>query len=181
MLLYSPGPSGRFGEPISGRTRLTKLAFLFNKEIYATFKFNKLFDATVLPEFGAWKFGPFSRDVFVDLDFFLQIEFVESNLGDLTSASEEVAESGFWIEETDEHPYGCDAPHAEERFSLSAKGLQFCDERLWPELSENQRGALSEFKRRYLGLPLQVLLKYVYENYPDMTSKSEIVGRVLGR
>jgi hypothetical protein len=181
LLLYSPGPSGRFGEPISGRTRLTKLAFLFNKEVYTTFRFNKLFDTTALPEFGAWKYGPFSRDVFVDLDFFLQIEFVESDLRGPPSASEDVAESEFWIEETDEQHDGRDVPYAEERFSLTSRGLRFCAERLWPELSDNQRGALFEFKRRYLGLPLQVLLKYVYENYPGMTSQSEILGRVLGR
>ena len=181
LLLYSPGPSGRFGEAIAGRTRLTKMLFLFNKEVYATFRFNKLFDVTSLPQFSAWKYGPFSRDMFVDLDFFLQIEFIESSLGSLTSASEDIAESAFWMQETDEQEYVLDVPYAEERFALTAKGLQFCEERLWPELSENQKGALFEFKRRYLGLPLQVLLKYVYENYPDMTTQSEIVGRVLGR
>ena len=37
LLLYSPGKTGKFNEPIVGKTRLIKMLFLFKKEALSHF------------------------------------------------------------------------------------------------------------------------------------------------
>ena len=66
--LYSPGVSPQNNEPIVGRTKLTKMMFLFEKQIYPRF-----FEDTIqieLPVFEPYYFGPFSKQLFEDLSFF---------------------------------------------------------------------------------------------------------------
>lgn len=180
LLLYAPGASDRIGEPILGRTRLMKLSYLFREEAYESFRFNRVFPVEVLPPFEAWKFGPFSRDVFIDADFLVQTGFVRSSAVDKTDATEAgESEFEYWRHELALDERDQDDEYYEECFVLTDRGRSFVEERLLPLLEENQVSALYEFKKRYNSLPLRVLLRYVYENYPEMTSRSEIAGDVL--
>ena len=70
--LYSPGLTEKVNEPILGRTKLTKMMFLFEKEIYNQF-FIDAIDIS-LPDFRPYHFGPFSNQLFEDLSFFQSIE-----------------------------------------------------------------------------------------------------------
>jgi hypothetical protein len=184
LFLYVPGVTGRTNEPIRGRTRLTKLLFIFEKEIYSHFRFDKQIAPEDLPEFSAWKYGPFSRDVFDDVEFFQRIGFVaveESPSGE--AAVEEADEERRWQEMTqwgdaaspDEY-----AEFTEESFALTRTGIEFVESTgLYTGLSHSQRSVLEEYKRRFNGAPLYAILRYVYAKYPAMTVRSEIREQVV--
>ena len=74
--LYSPGMDIITNEPIIGRTKLTKMMYLFEKEIFSSF-FKDNVDI-ILPSFEPYYFGPFSRQLFEDLAFFQSIGMIEA-------------------------------------------------------------------------------------------------------
>ena len=80
LLLLSPGISSEFNEPIIGRTRLVKMLYLFQMEYLDKFKkannlTNKL---NQFYEFKPWKFGPFSQEVYEDINFFTLRNFISA-------------------------------------------------------------------------------------------------------
>ena len=63
LLLYSPITTGcNVNVPIAGRTRLMKMGFLFKEEVLNDFQKDRTFDEVALPEYFAWKYGPFSGE-----------------------------------------------------------------------------------------------------------------------
>jgi len=183
LLLYVPGATGEFNEPIRGRTRLTKIMFIFEKEIYEAYRFDRIIPANEMPEFYAWDFGPFSKDIFDDIEFFRRIGFIEVRATtELEAGVEEAGEHQRWQEmasadeETDPGDY---AEFTEETFQLTDRAISFIEkEGLYEALSDNQRSILQEYKRRFNGASLYAILQYVYGKYPDMTKQSKIKGRV---
>ena len=180
LLLYAPGVSGKVCEAIRGRTRLTKMVFLFETEIYESFKFDKVMEAEKLPEFKAWRYGPFSRDVYSDMDFFAHIGFVEMReCGDGETLEAEAEEFRRWESEVDIAD-DVVSEYSEEVIRLTGLGQGYVEDRkLWDNLSDNQRDALGTFKSRMAAAPLYAILKYVYEKYPKYTELSDIRDRVL--
>lgn len=180
LLLYSPGVTGDPCEPIEGRTRLTKMVFLFEEEVAEDFRRDK---AVELEDYGfeAWKYGPMSRKLFEDLEFLQSIGFVETGpASDTSGLSEEAGEyRAFEIE--GEIANGADVEsYQPDSFRLSETGKAFVKERLYPELSPAQRDLLRSFKASLNGRPLRSILRYVYQRYPEMAEESEIREKVLG-
>ena len=60
---------------IDGAIRLTKMMFLFDNEIVPILNRNGL-ELENLPEFFAYNYGPFSKDVYEQLDLFSSIKFI---------------------------------------------------------------------------------------------------------
>ena len=60
LFLYAKGRTGKSCEPIVGKTRLVKMAFLFQKEILHKFNLDAQIDESAMPEFKGHNFGPFS-------------------------------------------------------------------------------------------------------------------------
>lgn len=184
LLLYAPLQNGRVNAAIRGRTRLEKMMFLFQKEIWQDFKFDKLISEDVLPQFIAWRFGPFSKDVYSDIDFLSNVGLIEIEGSEEPAAAEEALELSHWSGST----WGSDLPvtesvkeFSEESFRLTDQGTRYVEEKcLWESLSDDQRGALSSFKDRLSRAPLYAILRYVYDKYPDTTVRSEIRDKVLG-
>ena len=184
LLLYAPGVTGEENEPIRGRTRLMKMMFIFEQELYRKFRFDQMIGEDDLPDFSPWLYGPFSRDVFDYIEFFRRIGFVEvTDTPEGEGSVEDADEYGQWVEETaldEETDHSEYSDYTEESFRLTAQGLGFVKASgLCDSLSENQRSALKEHKARFNRASLYAILQYVYENYRDMTAKSEIKGRVL--
>lgn len=185
LMIYSPVEGREANVPIRGRTRLAKMMFLFRKEVWPTFKFDKVIPEEMLPEFVPWKFGPFSKDVFADVEFLQNVEFLSETTGSGPAHPEEALELSYWSGTAD--PTLADSEssigeYSEEVFKLSSDGMQYVKEkRLWDDLSDQQQSALVEFKRKLVNAPLYAILKYVYDNYPEMTNKSEIRDRLLSR
>lgn len=89
LLLYLDNKS-----PILGAIRLEKMMFLFNNEIAPRLKETGL-DSDKLPEFIAYNFGPFSKDVYEQVELFKGIGFLRvTNL----MAKEELIEADDWEE-----------------------------------------------------------------------------------
>ena len=80
--------------PIYGAVRLTKMMFLFNKEISEALK-KKNIECGKLPEFIPYNFGPFSKDVYEQVELFSNIGFIK--VTDI-NAIEDMGEVDDWEE-----------------------------------------------------------------------------------
>lgn len=179
VFLYSPGVNDVPNEPVAGRTRITKAIFLFEKEIWTVWKFDHLFPD--LQAFAPWLYGPYSSEVFSDLDFFIRLGFITSSEASVdTLASVEAAEElEMYQEDFSVSEYEALGEYVEESFALSALGMRYVEEKaLFGGLSDTQKGILKEFKSKINTLSLKDLLRYVYGRYPQWTSKSTIADKL---
>lgn len=180
LLLYAAGTTGSVCEPVVGQTRLMKMVFLFKKELAN--KLDKIIDTSALPSFEAYDFGPFSSEVYSDLEFLVNNGFVlvESDEGG-QGAEAESKELEYWratLSAKDEAPDG----YVGRSFLLTDLGRDFVKEVLLNDagITVAQLGILAEFKKRCVEAPLRALLKYVYTRYESMTTKSKIKEDILG-
>ncbi|MBX3728535.1 MAG: hypothetical protein KF858_05055 [Candidatus Sumerlaeia bacterium] len=181
LLLYSPGASGNFNEPVVGRTRLVKMLFVFYKEWLKHFKRGTKITEENFYRFFAWNFGPFSKEVYDDLMFFILRGFIDREESTAEVLPEAAAEWDEWMNmSTSEAEDGGFSEYEEQEFRLSEKGLRFAKE-LYDSLSPEQRTTLKTFKTKMNTASLRAILKYVYETYPDFTTQSQIRSKVLGR
>lgn len=180
LLLYSPGLSESINECVSGRTRLTKMLFLFREEALKHFRAGTAVTEANFYQFFPWDFGPFSTQVYDDLLFFLLRGFVEATAaGSEEALPEEAAEWERWTETNDLAASEEGGDFQEEIFRLTDKGVTFTKP-LYDQLSGAQKKLLQEFKIRTTKVPLRALLQYVYSNYPEQIVKSKIREQVLG-
>jgi len=180
LLLYSPGKSNSPNEPITGRTRLVKMMFLFLKEALDHFSRGTEISVDRFYAFFPWSFGPFSAQIYDDLTFFTLRGFVQSSSSDEEAIPESAAEFEKWVSEsgTDDQQYEFGV-YEEESFTLTQSGMDF-SERLYKQLTPSQTQLLKEFKARLVEKPLRGILRYVYSEYPDFTDKLQIKDEVLG-
>jgi len=182
LLLYVPDASGQEAAPIQGQTRLMKMVFLFNKELKKQFRKDESFDDAVFPEFKAYDYGPYSAQVYADLEFLVNMGFVdveEASGGEISE--EERSEFDYWTA-TGNADDDVNLAQVGKTFTLSEMGKQFVEAKVrdsWG-VTKNQLDLLTEFKTRCCEASLHNLLRYVYSRYPDMTTKSKIKDNVLG-
>lgn len=178
LLLYSPGTGDGFNEPIVGRTRLVKMLFLFKEEVLPHFRRGTSIDENNFYQFFPWNYGPFSREVYDDLTFFILRGFVKSEEAIGEAPEESAREWNFWTDQNE--AAGSEIiEYQEESFSLTAKGMRVCDE-MYSTLTDGQQTTLRTFKRKMVSLRLEAILKYVYTKYEEQTENSKIKGRILG-
>lgn len=179
LLLYSPGRSTDFNEPIIGRTRLVKMLFLFWKECLKHFKRGTEINEENFYEFFSWHFGPFSKQVYDDLMFFILRGFIESSNSESEVLPEAAAEWVEWMRmsspEADDEGM---TEYDEQSFTLSERGVEFA-KKLYESLSKEQKTTLKTFKEKMIRSPLKAILKYVYETYPKFTDRSDIREQIL--
>lgn len=181
VLLYLPGVTSEINEPITGRTRITKMFFLFEKEIYK--KFDNI-EITNMPEFFAYNYGPFSKDLLDDIRFFCNIGFINEEPLDNDMTEPEMEEYCFEVisddigydEDTDTCNIGI---QKEVKYTLTKKGERYVRENLIDKFSNEQIELLSKFKCKINELPLDAILEYIYIKYPDSTEKSKIKEKYL--
>ncbi len=181
LLLYVPGSTGGEYEPIRGRTRLTKMIFIFEKEIYKKFEFDKILPENVLPEFQPYKYGPFAKELYFNIEFFQNIGFVNVRYIEYESTDEAKTESEefvHWEEDMIIDEDITDMVQIEE-FRLASHGKEYVKEKIVPILSDNQLKVLGKFKSTLNGISLQKILKYVYNKYPHYCENSEIKEKIL--
>lgn len=179
LLLYAKGHRGEKCEPIRGRTRLMKMIFLFDKEVRRKFNLERNIPHDAIPDFAPYHFGPFSAQVFNDLEFLVDMGFVEvRQVEDGESLAEEGLEYDYWqagagVEEEREDDLG------QEEFSLTRLGREFVEAGEAGKLTDEQWSVIDEFKRRCTSGSLRTLLQYVYSRYPEMASESRIRNEIL--
>jgi hypothetical protein len=179
LLLYADNKSA-----LIGRTRLQKIAFLFEKEILKQFNFDKEFgleEKTM--EFKPYNYGPFSKKVFDFIDFFENLGLVETtneenneNELDTDIFIEDVSQedNSDWIEVLAEGKME-NVPV----YRLTEKGEKYVEERLYKFLDNQQIEALDNIKKICVDNPLKMLLKYIYTKYDDFASESKIKEQIL--
>ena len=166
LLLYTPTVGNKANVPIAGRTRLMKMGFLFDEEVRDDFQKDKTFDEIALPEYFAWKYGPFSGELLNDLEFLINQEYIKVQSGNAPISAEmaeaEYGEYHFWVDDMDEFH---SREYDEEIFQLSKeKGIPKAEE-IWNILSDNQKKLLCEFKKVLNRASLNRILEYVYKKY----------------
>lgn len=179
LFFYSKGETDNFNEPIMGRTRLVKMGYVFDREFSKEFmKEKSMFDDISLPEFFAWDFGPMSKDMLQDLEFFIKINFIKAIDEQNTFAFEEAQEFSslaeeYSLEDAQEQEY------VTQKYFLSESGRKYVEINLYANLSVKQKQILDNLKKRFNQASLTKIIEYVYKTYPESTVKSKIADRVL--
>jgi uncharacterized protein YwgA len=177
LLLIGLDADARPGGSLSGLTRLQKFLYLLERE------------AGVQPtgdgfEFEPYKAGPYSPKLYDDLELLENLGLIKGE-GTAESTPTERADIerlsfGDLMGGPDEEGKGADA-FEEKRFSLTEDGKARVEALLmdgdYAPVVEHVR----KVKSKYTQYSLRDLLRYVYEKYPEMTTKSEILDDVLGR
>ena len=169
-------------KPIKSAVRLTKMMFLFNEEIAPLLK-SKGIDIQDLPKFQAYNYGPFSKDVYEQIELFQSINFLEvRNL----NAIEEMDEADDWEETAfideiaeQEVEYESRRDGKYMQYRLTGKGAEYVCAKIIPHLTKEQIELLLEYKKRIIHTPVKAILRYVYTKYPEMTDNSLIRDEVL--
>ena len=185
MLLAAPGATGKPAEPIHGITRTEKLAFLLE---------SLLLDKRVLRErffgFQAYDYGPFSSEVYGDLEFFSQQSFIstEALLADPDGTVESESALKAMLDSMPQAGVDADmlppqAGSTEPLFALTEKGKRLVADKLQPLMrsSPEARDAFAtaqRLKEAFGQIPLRQLISYVYTQYPAFAEKSTIRERV---
>jgi len=178
ILLYAPTEAEKRNIPVAGRTRLMKMIFLFEKEIWSEFKKDKSFEELDNFDFEAWHYGPFSKKILNDLEFLINQKYIEIATSKNVPIQAELAEYEYWVENLTEFQ---EREYDEEAFRLTKdKGIPMA-EKIWNNLSKGQKKLLVEFKKVLNRAPLDRILEYVYKKYKKegYTDKSLIRERYL--
>lgn len=163
-LLYSPGKKG-VSEEIRGITKIVKLLFLLEKEG----GFKKYFDLFNY-KFEAYNFGPYSDEIFGDIEM-----LKEANLLEVTKQKYD-----YYAETADRHESIIQADSVDsneqfvEIFSLTSDGKKIGKSIYENDLTEEEKQKIEQIKTKYNSIPLYNLLKYVYKKYPEVTTESVI-------
>lgn len=175
LLLFAPGQSNKENETISGRTRLMKLLYLFERELMDLMPSLRKVTSQAY-SFNPYHYGPFSKDVFDDIAFLENVRMVEEE-DEGNSSMAEIAETRLYFDDLMIDQTGSEEDqefYLEPVFKLTEdRGVEFARS-LFDQLSQNEKKLLSEFKARFNSLPLSTILRYVYANYPESAVKSRI-------
>ena len=179
LLLYVDGNSS-----IKGAIRLMKMMFLFNKEISSLLKINDN-EKTTFSEFFAYDFGPFSKDVYDQVELFKVIEFI--TIKDIYATEEMIevdnTEEDIFINEMfaqDKRIKGVDGKYLE--YTIIKNGVQYVKQEIIDKklITQEQISILEQFKKKMNLITPKQILRYVYTKYPEFTANSIIKNEVLG-
>ncbi len=151
----STTPKGR----IEGITRLEKLMFLLQHETHFSGKIKDKY------QFEPWKFGPFSKEIYDSLDFLLSCDLVTIEEIDLANYIEYMERRS--LTEVEDK----DLEIKQKIISLTERGHRVA-EKLKHLISDTDFKELVSLKDRFLRMPLNRLIQYVYHKYPDYTGES---------
>ncbi len=134
------------GQPLNGRTRLTKLVFLLQSMKPA------IVEGIIRPgrdyPFVPYKFGPFSQELLSDLDQLKANGLLRTGIRDLDS-------KGFVVERV---------------YELTPEGRRF----LWASLPSSQADTEARrFLDEFLALSRSELVSYVYRRFPAFVSHEQ--------
>jgi hypothetical protein len=171
LLLFAPGPTGDEGEPIDGRTRLMKFLYLLHRQLAIEDKLGIKKPYSFEP----YHYGPFSKDLYEDLEFLSNVGLITSMPKGLAAPFDQKEEERV-VEDTSIGDSDDDLSllFQEERFRLTGKGIDFVRSTLLPDVPEPIMKAIRQIKTDLSPLSLTTLLRYVYAKYPDSAENSKL-------
>ena len=167
-------------EPIKGSVRLMKMMFLFNEQIAPALK-KKGLDSEKLPNFIAYNYGPFSKDLYEQVAFFAGIGFMQIhdlNETEEMSGVDNIVEKEF-VDECYEDEEETKSENSFREYSITDTGSGFVEEELLKKITLPQLKLLEQYKKKITGMTLKQLLNYVYTRYPKYAEQSLIKKEVL--
>ena len=168
-------------EPIKGSVRLMKMIFLFNEQIAPALK-RKGLDSEKLPEFMAYNYGPFSKDLYEQVDLFTGIGFMQVrdlNETEEMSGVDNIIEKEF-VDECYEDDEETKSENSYREYCITDIGSGFVESELLEKLTSSQLELLQQYKKKITEMTMKQLLHYVYTRYPQYAEKSLIKDEVLG-
>ena len=167
-------------EPIKGSVRLTKMMFLFNEQIAPALK-SKGLDSEKLPDFIPYNYGPFSKDLYEQVDFFTGIGFMQVrdlNETEEMSGVDNIVEKEF-VDECYEDEDETKSENSSREYRITDTGSGFVENELLEKVTSPQLELLQQYKKKITEMTLKQLLHYVYTRYPQYAEKSLIKNEVL--
>lgn len=172
-------------KPIVGAIRLMKMMFLFDKEISPIIS-KKGAKVDVMPEFVAYDFGPFSKDIYEQIELFQNLKFIKTDTVATTDSTDELddwenlyGEDIFDVELKDGYRK-LNIDYKSIKYVIEERGHRYVEKKILPELSQEVIELLRNFKKKLNSITTQQLLYYVYSRYEKYTTESKIKTRVLG-
>ena len=176
LMLAAPDSRGRVS-PMRGITRLQKLLYLTEKE--SGIDLSEVGEEDRF-QFRAYKYGPFSKEVYEAIDFLANADLITVEKGDqqdvfgreegipITEELDPDADHGEFVDPEVGPPY------EEQSFELTERGKIVAKRLLAKKLSADDWERLKSVKRKYAERSLTSLLAYVYRTYPESATESEI-------
>lgn len=160
LLLY-----GKTHHAIRGITRIMKLLFLLEKEAESE-KF-----VPVYYQFEPYKLGPFSMEVYEDMRLLQELGFIKKVDIDqegmpIIYADDSKIDEGFRFNDVT------------TVYALTGLGEKYA-EKLRKGVKPSVLEKIDFIRNRFAQASLKGILRYVYENYPEYTTQSEILEDVL--
>jgi len=185
LLLLGIGAEGEISEGLGGITRLQKYLYLLEKEGGFTPKEGNF-------QFEAYKAGPYSSQLYDDLEFLENLGLIESEVTAQATVEEAteieeltfddlMGDGGEVVDGEQYDGFGASDAYEERRFILTAEGQRKVKGLLANGEYQPVVNAVRKIKSRFSNHSLSDLLYYVYTKYPDMTTESEIKDKVLRR
>jgi len=171
--------------PIVGTTKLQKLLFLAEMEKSITPDDNGF-------KFEPYKFGPASKELYNDLDFLANIGYItrsedKENLNNLEIDNIEGYNANQFLsainqsnvdDECSENENGESAKENDTKvYTITEEGIDYLKKNSLHQTKEYEK--ISEISKKYGNYSLTSLLQYVYRNYPNFTTESEIKNDIL--
>ena len=153
---------------LGGITRLQKLIFLLEKEHGIKSKDNRF-------EFTAYKAGPYSSNLYDDLEFLENIGYLESEIvGD--AVWEEVIEIDILnfedlISTENNEGVSFSDSYVERSFKLTDKGKEKVKKLMEDQSYSTIFKSIRRIKSKYGNYSLNDILYYIYSKYPDNGNK----------
>jgi uncharacterized protein len=184
LFTYAPTLSDKvLGKtPIIGRTRLMKMLFLFEKEIFKDFNQDK--KITIDFEFAPYNFGPYSKKAYEAIDFLETRDIIQISYGNRINESDFELENFLNLaNETEANFEVTDEEIRVEQFSITEYGIKLMKDKskffAWINLTPNQQLVLTKFKSQMVNSRLKDILIYVYKKYPEYAEKSQIKNQLF--
>lgn len=155
-----------YAREVRGITKVQKLLFLMEEES----SFGEKYRPQITLNFKGYKMGPFSPDVYDEVEFLLNLGALEKEPFETRGMDAYEIEKFDW-EEGSEGLSG-------KLFKITDKGDMIAED-LVATLDEDDAAQLREMIEHYNSMTLMELLEYVYKNYENMTTESEIKNQVL--
>jgi hypothetical protein len=179
LALLLLGPEDEPARGVFGTTRFMKMLFLAVKELGI--------DALVPNpyRFQPYKLGPFSAEVYDDLDVLVRAKLVAKRT--LDSEGEPVIQADMAVRRAVVKLNGGldqveKLPALSAHYRLTGQGRRFASALLASagKRRHNLARGLAAVRAHYGTMLLSELLRYVYRQYPTYTTESEILEQVLG-
>lgn len=145
---------------VEGVTRLQKLLFLLQEET----EFKNVYENVEI-EFKPYKYGPFSEQVYDELELLISMGAIEET---------EAEEADYLRDENDTRG------HSSKRFVLTDRGRTIAKE-VNRQLEDDLEDEFAEIINEHVDMDLEDLLQYVYQQYEEYTTESEIKDEIMAQ